>query len=240
MPLFNLYFKLIINNTKGESVVGYAMINEVVAREVPSVEVYPPVGELLVERGGVVYAQCRVLAGSPEPVLEWRRSDGLEVSRNVEIGQGGSLLAVKNAGDEEFGEYVCVAKNDAGRGEASVVIREQVNEEEMAGDDEKRRQEYEERLRKEQEERVRENSRLVEEARLREQYERERIERARQMAEIQRQRDEEAKRTERPMIETTSTGVVRKPDARTRPLVEIQEGETVRDLKKHIKYKFYI
>ena len=74
------------------------------------------------EYGSGAYAQCRVVAGIPTPTIEWKRADGRALSRNVAIQQDGSLLEIKNAGQEEFGMYECVARNDEGESVGRITL----------------------------------------------------------------------------------------------------------------------
>jgi len=98
---------------------------EVEAREPPKLEIYPQQAELELDYGSGAYAQCRVVAGIPTPTIEWKRADGRALSQNVAIQQDGSLLEIKNAGQDEFGMYECVAKNDEGEsvGRINIVSR---------------------------------------------------------------------------------------------------------------------
>ena len=95
---------------------------EVEAREPPKLEIYPQQAELELDYGSGAYAQCRVVAGIPTPTIEWKRADGRALSRNVAIQQDGSLLEIKNAGQEEFGMYECVARNDEGESVGRITI----------------------------------------------------------------------------------------------------------------------
>jgi len=219
LPADRGYFRCRVDNARGQTAFGYVLVAGVEARQAPEVEVYPSTKELLVERNGVVYVQCRVVSGSPEPVVEWKRRDGRAMSPNVAVEQEGYLLVVKGSGEAELGEYVCVARNAAGEGEAMVVVRELLSEGGRVDEEEEAMREAHERRLEEEEAARREKEREEEEKRRREM--------AREAARRQREREEEEAR-QRTVVRTTTPdmGAV-KPDARTSPVVQVQEGETV-------------
>jgi len=164
LPADRGYFRCRVDNARGQTAFGYVLVAGVEARQAPEVEVYPSTKELLVERNGVVYAQCRVVSGSPEPVVEWKRRDGRAMSPNVAVEQEGYLLVVKGGGEAEMGEYVCVARNAAGEGEAAVVVREMLSEGGRVEEEEEKMREAHERQLQEEEEKRREKEREEEEA----------------------------------------------------------------------------
>ena len=51
-----------------------------------------------------------VATGNPVPTVEWQKSDGTVVSK----GKGRAQLLIKSMDVEDFGKYVCVAKNRLG------------------------------------------------------------------------------------------------------------------------------
>ena len=147
-------------DSRMESARDYVRVN-VEAREAPRVEVYPQEPEVSVEYGGVVYAQCRVTAGVPTPSIKWKRLDGRPLSKNVVISQEGTLLQVQEAGDEEFGTYLCEAENIEGTDEGKIKIVSRgdspSNEAEQQAEAEAQRikQELEEERRRQEEEQQR-------------------------------------------------------------------------------------
>ncbi len=87
---------------------------DVESREAPKLEIYPMEDEVQVDYGSDAYAQCRVTAGIPTPSIEWKRADGRPLSSKIEITLEGTLLRIQNAGKQEFGSYICIAKNEEG------------------------------------------------------------------------------------------------------------------------------
>lgn len=190
--------------TINESVRSYATV-EVEPREIPRVEIWPKQSEILVDIDSAVYAQCRVTAGSPSPVYEWKRADDRPLSKKIKIDQNGSLLSIQNAGSEEFGEYKCVAKNIAGTHEASIIIKERIDESIQGLSEDERRRQFEiereaEMNRRRQEEEEENRRRLDEELRRQEE------ERRRQEDDEKRRRQEEENRNNlTPDVVTAST-----------------------------------
>lgn len=64
--------------------------------------------------------KCRIIAGIPEPVIEWRRRDGSSFTSNVEI--NGGLLQFNRIDVQDEGVYVCSAENVAGRATAQITL----------------------------------------------------------------------------------------------------------------------
>ena len=99
----------------------YSLI-EIEPRELPRVELYPDQEQIELDYQGTIYVQCRVLAGTPIPSLEWRRADRKPLSSGAVSLQDGTLLQITNAGSEEFGEYECVARNEEGEAIARISL----------------------------------------------------------------------------------------------------------------------
>ncbi|CAF0767900.1 unnamed protein product [Brachionus calyciflorus] len=102
----------------------YALV-EIEASELPQIEIFPNLDQLDLDYGATAYIQCRIISGTPTPSLEWRRVDGQQFSQGASSIQDGSLLQIVNAGQNEFGVYECVARNEEGeaRGRISLVPR---------------------------------------------------------------------------------------------------------------------
>jgi hypothetical protein len=86
---------------------------EVEERELPKADIYPRENPI-VNQGDTTYLQCRIEAGKPSPVIEWRRLDGRPLSEKVSLSQENTFLKISNIGQEEFGVYECVASNAEG------------------------------------------------------------------------------------------------------------------------------
>lgn len=220
---------------------------DVEAREAPVVEIYPQQDEILIDRGAVAYAQCRIVAGIPSPSIEWTRVDKQPLSSNIVISQEGSLLQIQNANDGDFGDYECVSSNVAGRASGRIRISARDFEPQVDPNEEERRREFE-RQRAEEEARRRqeeaqnrgdeayrrqqeEERRRMEEERRRQEEERRRMEEERRRQEEERRRqDEERRRQEeerRREEEQNKPTFDQKPDAITDDRIEVQEGQSV-------------
>ncbi|RZB41729.1 basement membrane-specific heparan sulfate proteoglycan core protein, partial [Asbolus verrucosus] len=99
-------------------------IVEVNRVEAPIITIYPQ-GTLTLVKGNSAMLQCRAEAGIPSPTLTWSRSSGAPLSPNVERMSDGTLRFT-DVTENESGEYVCTAENDAGRAQATANIVVQV------------------------------------------------------------------------------------------------------------------
>jgi hypothetical protein len=118
-------------DSKMETARDYVRV-DVESRESPKLQVYPQQDQVVIDIGGVAYAQCRILEGIPMPNIQWKRQDGNDLSSRVIVSQEGSLLQIRDAQPEDFGTYICVGKNIEGTDQAQITIvpREQKESEE--------------------------------------------------------------------------------------------------------------
>lgn len=65
-----------------------------IGREIPAVDMYPALHQT-VTSGSSTLLQCRVTSGYPQPKLWWTRSNGRQLSRNIEELSGGVLRYAK-------------------------------------------------------------------------------------------------------------------------------------------------
>lgn len=99
------------------------------AQKVPVIEIYPSESQV-VDVGQRVALDCRVLAGSPKPNLQWIRRDLKAFSYRISVQQlswrSASLLIIRDITEEEAGQYECVASNVAGKVSKviSIIVRE--------------------------------------------------------------------------------------------------------------------
>lgn len=105
---------------------------EIESREAPKIEIYPNEEQVELDIGGTVYAQCRVVAGIPTPVVEWRRVDRRPLSSKAVLSQEGTLLQISDASRDEMGVYECVAKNAEGEASQKLTIKQRPGSEESA------------------------------------------------------------------------------------------------------------
>uniref|UniRef100_A0A1A8P263 Contactin-3 n=1 Tax=Nothobranchius pienaari TaxID=704102 RepID=A0A1A8P263_9TELE len=79
----------------------------------PKIEVqFPEV--VPVAKSSTVKLECFAL-GNPVPVISWRRVDGANFSRKVDINKASGVLEVPYFQQEDAGVYECVAENSRGR-----------------------------------------------------------------------------------------------------------------------------
>lgn len=98
-------------------------IVDVERREPPRVEIYPEARQV-VNIGGNVLIQCRILSGIPTPNLTWKRLDGLPLPQEVEELAGGALR-FNSITEKSAGSYTCHAINEAGETSALGIIEVQ-------------------------------------------------------------------------------------------------------------------
>ena len=68
-----------------------------------------------VNAGTVVSMECKAPRGFPEPVVWWEKDGAaLKARDSVELALSNGSLSIRNASVVDNGEYVCVAKNEAG------------------------------------------------------------------------------------------------------------------------------
>lgn len=71
--------------------------------------------------GQHVMLNCRVIAGTPVPNLQWIRRDLKPLSHRIEQQQPGSIV-IKDITVEEAGEYECLASNIVGKVSQAISI----------------------------------------------------------------------------------------------------------------------
>ena len=69
-----------------------------------------------VNAGSVVNMECRAPRGTPDPIVFWEKNGApLKSGKGLNvIAHPNGTLVISNASVSDNGEYVCVARNDAG------------------------------------------------------------------------------------------------------------------------------
>ncbi|UXI15568.1 troponin C [Sarcoptes scabiei] len=110
-------FVCIAENSMGKS--NATVYVEIERREIPSIKI-DRTDPIRSQKESKTYLKCRIIAGIPEPVIEWRRRDGSSFTSNVEI--NGGLLQFNRIDVQDEGVYVCSAENVAGRATAQITL----------------------------------------------------------------------------------------------------------------------
>jgi hypothetical protein len=100
-------------------------IVEVNRLEIPILSILPQASQTLTAGNSAILV-CRVEAGIPSPTVTWTRSDGRPLSPNIERMSEGTLRFTQIT-ENESGEYICTAENEAGRASATANINVQVS-----------------------------------------------------------------------------------------------------------------
>ncbi|XP_064212839.1 basement membrane-specific heparan sulfate proteoglycan core protein [Tribolium castaneum] len=99
-------------------------IVEVNRLEIPILSVHPQASQTVTAGNSAILA-CRVDAGIPAPTVVWTRADGRPLSPNIETMSHGTLRFTQIT-ENEGGEYICTAENEAGRASVTANIEVQV------------------------------------------------------------------------------------------------------------------
>ena len=97
---------------------------EVNKKEKPQLLISPS-QEQIDSFGNYKSIKCEVVAGFPQPEIEWRRQDLKPMSGRVEIKNG--VLSMKNINPYDYGEYECVAKNEFGEDLKKITINKPIS-----------------------------------------------------------------------------------------------------------------
>lgn len=93
---------------------------EVNKKEKPEILISPD--QIVIDSYGKFKSiKCEVIAGFPNPEIEWRRLDKKLMSNKIEIKNG--VLNMKNIDPYDYGEYECVAKNEFGEDLKTITIK---------------------------------------------------------------------------------------------------------------------
>ncbi|XP_044266426.1 basement membrane-specific heparan sulfate proteoglycan core protein isoform X20 [Tribolium madens] len=99
-------------------------IVEVNRLEIPILSVHPQASQTITAGNSAILA-CRVDAGIPAPTVVWTRADGRPLSPNIETMSHGTLRFTQIT-ENEGGEYICTAENEAGRATVTASIEVQI------------------------------------------------------------------------------------------------------------------
>lgn len=99
-------------------------IVEVNRLEIPVLSIHPQASQTVIAGNSAILA-CRVEQGIPSPTVVWTRADGRPLSRNIETMSHGTLRFTEIT-ENESGEYICTAENEAGKATVSANIQVQV------------------------------------------------------------------------------------------------------------------